>query len=72
MASECQPWEKVDVVGRANARQRLSPGSTAHVLLTTDAATKPGKVTVYLTTYTLQNAPHYYASFHTEVTGPSF
>ena len=48
------------------------PGSTATFSLTTEAAIKPGKVTVYLTTYTLQNAPHYYASFHTEVTGPSF
>ena len=47
------------------------PGSTATFSLTTEAAIKPGKVTVYLTTYTLQNAPHYYASFHTEVTGPS-
>ena len=47
------------------------PSSTATFSLTTDAALKPGEVSVYTTTYTLQNAPHYYRSFLKKVIGPN-
>jgi RNA polymerase sigma factor (sigma-70 family) len=39
--------------------------------LTTDAATKPGKIVNYTITYTPQNDPHYYRSFRAKVTGPA-
>jgi hypothetical protein len=48
------------------------PGSTATFSLTTDAVTRPGRVSEYATTYTPQNAPHYYHSFRARVIGPSF
>ncbi|MGA2854054.1 MAG: hypothetical protein ABSE90_07995 [Verrucomicrobiota bacterium] len=48
------------------------PRSIAKFSLTTDAETKPGKVSAYATTYTPTNAPHYYLSFRAKVTGPSF
>lgn len=48
------------------------PGSIVTFSLMTDTATRPGKVSGFATTYTPQNGPHYYVSFHEKVIGPSF
>jgi hypothetical protein len=47
------------------------PGTTATFSLTTDSSIKPGVVRGVATTYTPQNAPHYYAAFHGRIIGPS-
>ena len=47
------------------------PDSTATFSLATDTEVLPGTVPEVATTYTPQNNPHYYLSFHAKVIGPS-
>lgn len=47
------------------------PGTSASFSLTIDSSIKPGVVRGVATTYTPQNAPHFYAAFHNRILGPN-